>query len=373
MKTFGIGIFGFGYMGKAHAYSHISLPYYYKDLPFKTQLIGVCTSRLETAEAAKAQFGFSFATADLDVLLSSREIDVLHICTPNNLHKEAVMKGAKAGKHLYCDKPLAGSWDDVPEILKTLNMHPVNNQMTFQNRFFPATLRAKQLIEEGRIGRILSFRAAYLHSGSADPDRPAAWRNLKGGGVLLDLGSHVLDLVVHLLGECRAVFARTETLYPTRPTQDGRRIPIETDDMALLMVTLKNGGTGLVEASKIAVGTDDELRLEIHGERGALRFNTMNPNYLEYYDNTLSDRPYGGTKGFTRIECVQRFEAPGGAFVAHKASIGWIRSHIHCLYHFLQCVHEGRPASPSIQEGAYIQYIMEKALESSRKGSWVTL
>jgi hypothetical protein len=99
----------------------------------------------------------------------------------------------------------------------------------------------------------------------------------------------------------------------------------------------------------------------------------MEPNYLEFYDNTKADKPYGGEKGFTRIESVQRFSEPGGIFVSPKAPIGWIRGHVHSLYNFLLCVHEGRQANPSIRDGAYIQYVMEKAYESDRKSSWVDL
>ena len=99
----------------------------------------------------------------------------------------------------------------------------------------------------------------------------------------------------------------------------------------------------------------------------------MDPNYLDFYDNTKPDKPIGGEKGFTRIETVQRFSAPGGVFVSPKASIGWIRGHVHCLYHFLTCVHEGRQADPSIRDGAYIQYVMEKAHESNEKACWITL
>lgn len=376
MKEIGIGIIGFGYMGKAHTYGYTSIPYYYQNPSFKTRLVGVCTAHLETADKAKEQYGFSFGTTNIDDIMSCKDIDVVNICTPNIYHKEAALKAAKMGKHIYCDKPLAAGYQDACEIVRNLKTSSSITQMTFQNRFFPATLRAKQLMDEGKMGRILSFRASYLHSGSVDPHKVIGWKqdkDLGGGGVLLDLGAHILDLVYHLLGEYASLMAKTEILYPKRPTKDGSYVDIAADDMALMMVTMKNGGTGVIEASKIATGTNDELRLEIHGDCGSLRLNLMDPNYLEYYNNTLSDHPLGGCKGYTKIECVQRYEQPGGVFVASKASIGWIRSHIHCLYNFLNCVSEGKPASPSIEEGAYIQYIMEKAYESDRKSAWVTL
>lgn len=376
MKEYGIGMIGFGFMGKAHTYGYKTIPFYYNDLPFKTKLIGVCTAHQNTAEKAKELHGFEFATTDINDILSNKAIDIVNICTPNLYHKDDIIKALRAGKHVYCDKPLTIGFKDAEEILSALDDSNVITQMTFQNRFFPATMRAKDFIEEGKLGRILSFRACYLHSGSVDPNKPIGWKQdqaIGGGGVLFDLGSHVLDLIYFLLGEYQSILTKNEILYPQRPTTDGRIVDITAEDISLMFIKMKNGGTGTIEVSKIATGTNDELRFEIHGDKGALRFNLMDPNYLEYYDNTVSDQPMGGEKGFTRIETVQRFSKPGGEFVSSKASIGWIRGHVHCLYNFLQCVHEGKQASPSIRDGAYIQYVMEKACESNSKSGWITL
>lgn len=154
---------------------------------------------------------------------------------------------------------------------------------------------------------------------------------------------------------------------------NGNPVNIEADDVAFMIAKMKNGCTGTIEASKVATGVNDELRFEIHGDKGAIRFNLMDPNWLEFYDNTLPEVPLGGTKGYMRIECVQRFKKPGGDFPSSKFSIGWIRSHVHSLYNFLSCVYEKRQASPSFKEGAYIQYVMEKAYESDTKNIWITL
>lgn len=376
MKEYGIGMIGFGFMGKAHTYGYKTIPFYYNDLPFKTKLIGVCTAHQNTAEKAKELHGFEFATTDINDILSNKAIDIVNICTPNLYHKDDIIKALRAGKHVYCDKPLTIGFKDAEEILSALDDSNVITQMAFQNRFFPATMRAKDFIEEGKLGRILSFRACYLHSGSVDPNKPIGWKQdqaIGGGGVLFDLGSHVLDLIYFLLGEYQSILTKNEILYPQRPTTDGRIVDITAEDISLMFIKMKNGGTGSIEVSKIATGTNDELRFEIHGDKGALRFNLMDPNYLEYYDNAVSDQPMGGEKGFTRIETIQRFSKPGGEFVSPKAPIGWIRGHVHCLYNFLQCVHEGKQASPSIRDGAYIQYVMEKAYESNSKSGWITL
>lgn len=376
MKEIGIGIIGFGFMGKTHTYGYKTIPLYYDNLPFKIKLVGVCDVNRETAEYAKEMQGFQFSTSDPDDILQREDIDIVNICTPNIFHKDTVIKALKAGKHIYCDKPLAISYEETREIIKEIGSSSVITQMALQYRYFPVTMRAKELIDEGSIGQVLSFRASYLHSGSVDPNKPLGWKQDKkfgGGGVLFDLGSHVIDLMYYLLGKYASIFADTTVIYSHRPAIDGQLVKVEADDLALMIAKMENGATGTIEASKVATGTNDEMRVEIHGDQGALRFNLMEPNYLEFYDNTLPDEPYGGRKGFVRIECVQRFKKPGGNFPNSKFSIGWIRAHVHSLYNFIESIHCNRQGTPSFEDGAYVQYIMEKAYESADKGHWINL
>lgn len=375
MKEIGVGIIGFGFMGKAHTYAYKTMPLYYDDLPFRIRLVGVCNRTLSKAQKAKEELGFEFATDNVEDLFSNDNIHVINVCSPNNVHRDHVIGALKAGKHVYCDKPLTATYQEAKDVLDVLNSTDAITQMAFQNRFFPATMRAKEMIEAGFLGNILSFRAAYLHSGSVDPNRPMGWKLEKsmGGGVLADLGSHVLDLIYHLLGEYKEVFAHNLILYPKRPHPSGEIVDVEAEDLSILIVKMKNGGTGTIEASKIATGTNDELIFEIHGDKGAMRFNMMDPNWLEVYDNTLPEADFGGDRGFKKIECVQRYKSPGGKFVPSKAPIGWIRSHVHSLYNFLDSVHNNRPSTPSIRDGAYIQYVMDMAQKSNRLKKWITL
>lgn len=376
MDELRVGIVGFGFMGRTHTYGYKTIPLYYSNLPFKITLVGVCDTVLEVAEKARESLGFEFATNNPDDIFNRKDIDVVDICTPNIYHKEGIMKALKTGKNVYCDKPLAVSYQEAEEIVKELKNYNAITQMALQNRCFPATMRAKELIEEGKIGKIMSFRACYLHSSAVDPKKPLGWKQDKkfgGGGVLFDLGSHALDLIYYLLGEYASVFTKTEIVYPERPDKNGNPVEVEADDIAMMMLKLKNGGIGTIEVSKIATGTNDEIRFEIHGDKGAIRFNCMEPSWLEFYDNTFPDTHFGGSKGYTKIECIQKFKKPGGDFPNPKFSIGWIRSHVHSLYNFLSCVYEKKQANPSFKEGAYIQYVMEKAYESDQKCSWVDL
>ena len=366
-----VGIVGAGFMGKAHTYGYRTIPLYYDNLPFKIRLVGICDALIDVARKAKDTLGFEFATDRPGDIFSRDDINVVDVCTPNVFHKDAVVAAIKAGKNVYCDKPLATTYADAKEIVSLLAKHKVVAQMALQYRFFPATLRAKQILTEGRIGRILSFRACYLHSGSVDPKRPMGWKQDKsigGGGVLFDLGAHALDLMYCLLGEYESVFAQTGIAYPERPDKAGRLVKVEADDVAYVLVRMKSGCTGAIEVSKLATGANDELRFEIHGDKGSLRFNSMDENWLEFYDNTAQDAPIGGVKGYTKIECVHRYEKPGGGFPGPKFPTGWLRAHVHSHYCFLSCVHAGKPASPSLEDGAYIQHVMEQAYASDATG-----
>ena len=184
MKEFGIGIIGYGFMGKAHTYAYRTMPLDYEDLPFRIRLVGICNRTLEKAQRAKEDLGFEFATDDPNELFAADNIDIINICTPNNLHKDHVIGALKAGKHVYCDKPLTATYEESEEILKVLGSTKAITQMAFQNRFFPATMRAKELIEAGFLGKSFpSGHPIYIR----DPWIPKGmgWKLEKsaGGGV----------------------------------------------------------------------------------------------------------------------------------------------------------------------------------------------
>ena len=368
----GVGIIGFGFMGRLKALCHEVVPWYY-DLPVTTRFVAVADPIAETAEKAK-QAGFEFVTSDWRELVARDDVDLVHVCTPNNVHAEQAVAALEAGKHVYCDKPLAATLEDAERIVEAAKASSGKFQPVFQYRFFPATLRAKELVEEGFLGRLLAFRAVYLHSGYVDPKRAMSWRLNKavsGSGALGDLGSHAIDIMRHLLGPFASVNATIEILTKERPSSEGGMVAVEVDDVAYLTVKTREGVAGTIEASRVATGANDDLRFEIHGEKGAIRFSLMDPNWLDVYDNTLPAKPYGGRKGFTRVECVSRY--PKAKLPGPKFSIGWDRSHVESLASFLRCIAEDREPSPSAEEGLAVQRVMDAAQRSAEAGRWVEL
>lgn len=377
MKQYRVGILGFGFIGKVHAYGHINIPLFYDQREFGSKITHVCTSRAETAAKAAEQLGGDVkAVTDFREITENPDIDIVDICTPNAMHCEAVLSAIHNQKHIYCDKPLTATLQEAHRIQEALADYHAIGQMTLQNRFFPVTMRAKQLIDEGLIGDVLEFRASYLHSGSASPKAPLKWKlsGAAGGGVVADLGSHILDLMNYLLGDFAAISATTHIAYPMRPAADdpSRMVPVDAEDNMIVTVQLPNGAKGTISASKIATGCEDEVSFEIYGSKGAVRLVPMDLHRLYYYDASASASPLGGFRGWTAIDCGQRFDKPAG-FPTPKAPMGWLRGHMHCLYTFLQSVHTGKQLGPSLMQGIAIQEMMAKIQESAQTKQWISL
>jgi len=375
MKEYKVGMIGFGFIGKVHAYGYLNLPLFYDPVPLRARITHVCTSRPQTARRGAARIGAEHAVTDFRQITENPDVDIVHICTPNHLHKDELLSAMKHNKHIYCDKPLVATMAEAKEIEAALGGYKATAQMTLQNRFFPATLRAKQMIEEGFLGKVLEFRACYLHSGSADPNAPLKWKlsGKAGGGVIADLGPHIFDLIHHLLGDYDRLLAAAHIAYPQRPSAEepGRMADVDAEDCVMIVARMRSGAIGTSEATKIATGAEDELRFEIHGSKGALRFNGMLAEKLEAYDATAPNKPIGGRRGWTVIDTGQRYPEPASGFPGPKFSIGWIRSHMACLANFLQSIAEGKPGDPGLRQGIYIQHLIECCRRSAKTGEWV--
>ena len=375
MKSYTVGILGFGFIGKVHAYAHQTIPLYYPQSDFRTRITHIGTSNLETAQRGCDQIQAEVAVADYRDITENPDIDIVHICTPNHLHKDMLLSAIKNNKHIYCDKPLTATAAEADQIKEALAGYKATAQMTFQCRFFPATLRALQLVQEGFLGDVHDFRASYLHSGSATPEAPLKWKlSAKyGGGVIADLGAHVFDLIQALLGDYDRLIAASRIAYPKRPAADDpdRMEMVEAEDSVNIIAHMKSGALGVMEATKTATGTEDELRFELHGSKGAIRFNSMQPHHLQVYNAGISDEPFGGMKGWTSVDCGQRYVE--SSFPGPKFSIGWIRAHVASLYSFLDKVSKGSAGEPGFDQGIYVQHVIECVRESARLCEWVKL
>lgn len=364
MERLGVGIVGFGFIGRIHALAFSSLPFYYSDLPFLPEIRGICTSRVETASKVREETGISLATHCLEELLSRDDIEVVVVATPNVFHLPVIEKAAEAGKHIYCDKPLAVNLEEAERIEEVVTRNGVIFGMAFQNRFVPAILRAKELIDSGFLGEVVRVRFRYLHSGYNDPSRPMSWRlrkDLAGGGALVDLGSHLVDLVHYFWGPFEVTSARGRTFIRKRlkGSQVTEFEEVLVDDWAEVFGVLRNGAPVTLEASRFATGSCDEMRLEVEGMEGAIRYNSMQPNFLEVYDARERSGPYGGDRGFKLIESVQQYPYPNR--IPGKFAIGWVRAHIACAHDFILRI-VGKPSlGATVSDGVAVQRVLDQA------------
>ncbi len=376
MKTLGIAMIGYGGIGRVHALAYRAIPYHYGLPADSFKIVGVATTRAETAQKAAREIGCDFSTADYRELLKRDDVHVVDCCVPNNKHEEIVLAAAEAGKHIYCEKPLSMTVAQGRRMVEAVEKAGVKNQLTFNFRFVPAILRARQLIEEGFLGRVFSFRGRYYRSSYISAAKPLSWRlrkEVSGGGALFDLGSHVLDWVYYLLGEFGSAQATIDTLIKERPVAAGSpdKAAVDVDDIALIHLRMSDGTLGLVEFSRMGTGLTNDLHIEIFGEQGALRFNFADPSWLEVYDARDPGGPLGGMRGFRKVETVQRYEgqkAPDGSMPP-----SFVRSHAECQYQFLRAVSDDTAASPTFAEGLRVQEAMEAATRSAAEGRWVSV
>jgi predicted dehydrogenase len=373
MNAIGIGLIGYGMIGRVHALAFRDLPIFYPGALPPIHLAAVCTSRPETARQAAAEAGFAGWCTGVEALLARDDVTVVDCAVPNYLHRELLLAAIRAGKDVIVEKPLAMNASEAEEIVAAARRAGVRAGMIFNYRFVPALMRARQLIAEGFVGPVYHFRAEYLHGGYQNPDRPMSWklrRSQAGGGALTDLGAHVIDLVRTLLGEFEEVRATTRTYVAERPAAlgSGEREPVDVEDAAWVQVRLASGAMGTLETSRFATGALDDLRIEVHGERGALRFNLMDGNWLYAYDQTAADEPAGGRRGWTRVETLARY--PGAVSPPSRAILGWGRTHAENLYAVLKALAAGQEPEPGLLDGLRVHQVLDAAYASAAAGTW---
>ncbi len=374
MEKIGIGLLGYGAIGKIHTLGYKELDMLYPGQLPEINLAAVCTSKPETARNAAEAGGYRQWFSEISELLKQEDVTVVDCSLPNFAHKAALLEAIAAGKHVYCEKPLAVNGIEAREIAKAAAESGVQIGMTFNYRFVPALMQAYELIREGALGEIYRFRAEYFHTGYQDPQRPLSWRMEKeksGGGALADLGSHLIDLIRHLLGEFESVQAFTQTYITERPVKRGAQEKgrVTVDDAAWLQIKLKSDAIGTLETSRFATGALDDLRIEICGEKGALRFDLMDANWLYWFDASRKNGPLGGDRGWVRLETVQHY--PGASIPSPRAILGWARTHAENQYTFLKAVTEGKTPQPDMTDGLRTQLIMDAAYASAERGDWV--
>lgn len=350
-----------------------NLSLYYPDLPKTIHLKGAAALSQESADAAVDQGGFSYGTTDYHALLEDPEIDLIDICTPNDTHFEIFKNALAADKHIYIEKPLALNIDQARKMLKLATSSDRVIQVAFNFRFIPAVMKAKKLIDSGFIGDVMNFRAQYHHSSYLDSEKPISWRltqEQSGGGALVDLGAHIIDLMLYLAGPFKRVMAQTKTFIDQRPSgkDQPNRQQVLVDDHAQLLVELAAGGIGVIEASRIAAGTTDDLNFEVHGTKGALKFDFMDSGWLYVYDARDARKPIGGNHGYKQIQTLHEY--PGNMIPGGRSLVNFLDTHANSQYQVARAALGLQPPSPTIMDGVNTQEVLDASFRSAQEERW---
>ncbi len=383
MKEYNVGLIGAGFMAKAHSIAYAGMPMFFwpaPGIPVK-KIIADLTE--ESAKEAAVRFGFSQSTSDWHKVIEDDSIDIVDICTPNNMHMEMAVAAAQAGKHIFCEKPIARNAEEAKVMLDAVRKAGVKHALAFNYRRTPAIALAKKYIEEGSIGKILNFRGTYLQDWSADPNSPLSWRfqkDIAGSGTLGDIGTHVIDMARYLVGEFDEVFASLKTYIIERPVQTGAidklgtvkggsdvpKAPVDVDDEASFMIRFKNGAFGSIEATRNGWGRNNYITLELHGEKGSIYFNYERRDELQVY---FADDP-GDRRGFRTVYTGPAHPYGEGLWPIPALGIGYTETKIVECYDFIKSIAENTENSPSFEDGYNIALICDAITESSANDSW---
>lgn len=383
MQELNVGLIGGGFMGKAHSLAYAAMPMFFWPAPAMPVRKVLAEANADLAATAAKRFGFERSTSDWREIIEDPDIQVVDIATPNNLHAEVAIAAAKAGKHIICEKPLARTSEESKAMYEAVQDAGIVHMVAFNYRRTPAVALAKKYIEEGAIGKILSFRGTYLQDWSADPNSPLSWRfqkSIAGSGTLGDIATHVIDMARYLAGEITAVSSMMATWIPERPIQaggadtlgttkggGGPRATVDVDDEVITMLKFGSGAIGSVEATRNAYGRNNYITFEIHGTEGSIAFNYERRDELQVC--FASDG--GDRRGFRTVYTGPAHPYGGGLWPIPALGIGYGETKIIEAYDFFKAIVEGGSVSPNFADGYQISLIDDAIVESAETGAWV--
>ncbi|GAA2740646.1 Gfo/Idh/MocA family oxidoreductase [Terrabacter aerolatus] len=392
--TLGVGMIGYAFMGRAHSQAWRNAGSYF-DVPAVPSLVAVAGRNEAAARDTADRFGWAGVETDWRRLLDRDDIDVIDICTPGDTHAEIAVAALEAGKHVLCEKPLANSVGEAEAMVaaaEAARARGVRSMVGFTYRRVPAIAYARRLVTEGRLGRILHVRGAYLQDWLVDPASPLTWRLQKeraGSGALGDIGAHIVDLAQFVTGErLTGVSALTETFVRERPVADPSSVGtggisataalngsattglVTVDDAAVLVSRMSGGALATFEATRFANGRKNAIRLEVNGTDGSIAFDFEDMNVLHVFDGRVPSRD----AGFTRVLVTESTHPYVAAWWPPGHVLGYEHGFTHQAVDLVTAIAEGADPRPSFSDGLQVQRILS-AVETSveREGSWTPI
>ena len=381
-KVLGIGVVGFGWMGMAHSRSAARIASLFPEREFDTRLV-ICGDNVsERREQAVDGFGFASASSDWESVVDHPDVDVVYVTAPNMMHEEIATAAAKAGKAVFCEKPVGGTPDQTVRIEAAARAAGVITGVGYNYRWAPLVRHAKNLIDSGALGEITNYRGRFFSMYGADPMGLLSWRFLvdeAGYGVSSDILSHSVDLATMLVGPITRVSGTMETFIKDRPlpkaggTHYDRGTPgdptgaVTNEDYAAAMVTFANGARGTFESSRAIIGPESQMAFDIYGTKGALRWNLETMNELDVF---IVDESDTAPRGYTKVYAGDRYPYHGHFVPGDANAIGYEDLKVIENYEFLTAVAKGEQHEPGFAEALDYVSFQSAWLRSCDSGSW---
>jgi predicted dehydrogenase len=373
-KQLNIGLVGYGFMGRAHSNAFLQAGRFF-DFPFSPVLKAVCARNPDRAQTFAENWGYESVETDWRKLVERKDIDLVDIASPNDTHAEIAIAAARAGKMVTCEKPLGRNAAEAEAMTEAVESAKVANMVWYNYRRAPAVVLLKNLIDEGRFGRIFHYRAKFLQDWTISEDLPQGgeglWRldlAVAGSGVTGDLLAHNIDTAMWLNGPISEVVAMTETFITERKHNlTGNVEPVGIDDASAFLCRFENGSLANFEATRYARGHKALYTLEINGEHASARWDLHDLHRLQWFDH----RDEGQVRGWRSVHItdsdhpyMKRWWVPG-------LQIGYEHTFIHQFADFLQAAHAGKPCPPTFRDGLSTDYVTDAVLASARTRQWV--
>lgn len=380
-KPLNIGMIGYGFMGRAHSNAYRKVNQFFK-LEHQPVLKAVCARKEEKVKPFADNWGYESIETDWRRLIERSDIDLIDICAPNDVHKEIALAAAQAGKMILCEKPLAMNVAEAEEMTRAVEAAGVPNMVWFNYRRVPAISLAKQVIDEGRIGRAYHYRATYLQDWTISEKVPQGgatlWRldvDVAGSGVTGDLLAHSIDTAMWLNGPIVSVTAATETFVKERVhAETGNIQPVGIDDACMFLARFANGSMGTFESTRYARGRKNYNTFELNGADGSVYFDLEDPQYLsffEYMQQQSGKKVEDHLTGWRKIHVTNSEHPYMGHWWVPGTTIGYEHTFINALADFIEGVEKGQPTQPDFRNALQTQKVCDAVLQSAKTGQWV--
>ena len=373
MKTLNIGLIGYGFMGRTHSNAFLQAPRFF-DLPYRPVLKAVAARKEDRVRKFAENWGYESFATDWRDLIARKDIDVIDIASPNDTHREIAIAAAKAGKMVMCEKPLGRTAKEAAEMVAAVEAAAVPNTVWYNYRRVPAVTLIKQLVDEGKFGRIFHYRAKFLQDWTISQDLPQGgeglWRldvAVAGSGVTGDLLAHNIDTALWLNGPIAEVTAMTETFIKERKhTLTGKLEPVGIDDASAFLCRFENGSLAMFEATRYARGHKALYTLEINGEHASAFWDLHDLHRIQYFDH----RDEGRVRGWRNVHITDSDHPYMKHWWVPGLQIGYEHTFIHQFADFVTAAAKGQSIAPSFRDGLATDYVTDAVLKSAKSGRW---